>query len=253
MVKLPNPQNLEKRFTNQEIAHLFSEKYELDYLEGIDPEYLEVESIEMMNFRHNIEALELKKLQVKQKDSLIKRLASSNKIGVKEVTKRTAFGISPTPLSRLAEVAETAEEEMDHHRERSFDASRKSGDSGEGLDNISGGVLNSPVDINDHRILETEDARHLLESLTQADIISEVQRPISHLLSRDQSTQNPIEVRRLQLAIHILIPESLMLPTGHFGLTTERFVKQIQKEMNIEEEGKVSIELWRVLGGRVYS
>ena len=60
------------------------------------------------------------------------------------------------------------------------------------------------------------------------------------------------DVKRLQLALYYLFPESETLPTGEFNKFTERQVKNFQKLNNLETDGLVTYELWKKIQGKKF-
>lgn len=227
------------------IAKFFANQYESAYLEGIHPDYFDSESLEMMDLRHQIELLELSKLHVLQKGKLIKKISNSNKASVKETAKNITFKLKMKKADDLTEVAEDNEERYRESDELSFDSSNYM----EQKCDFSLNTSHSP-EVSDLRVFDLNDAKQLLESLSAKEIVEVVKKPINHELGIYSADQSPQDVRRLQLALHYLYPESELVPTGQFGLTTDRYLRQMQKENGIQEDGLVSPNGWEVISSK---
>lgn len=228
------------------IAKFFAQQYDASYLEGIHPDYFDSESLEMMDLRHQVELLELSKLHVLQKGKLIKKISGSNKASAKDTTKRSRFRLKMKKTDNLTEVIEANEERYLESDDSSFNSMSEADAKFEFSLNTS----HNP-EMLDSKVLDLKEAKMLLESLTLKEISDEIKKPINKELSINSADQSPTDIRRLQLALHFLYPDSELVPTGQFGLTTDRYLRQMQKENGFEEDGLVSPGGWNTISGRL--
>lgn len=226
------------------IGELFLHNYEQTYLDAFSSEYFESESLEQMNLRHEIEALELEKLHIKQKDLLLKKLSNSNKASVKESAKKEVLKIKAKKVENLEAVAEDNEDRTIASDDLSFSSVHNSNQK---LSQICEALPS--LRLEDRRVFNLDEAKRLLESLPRSEIASEIRRTISTSLGLNIQVQSPEEVRRLQLSLSIIYPESNLLPTGQFGRTTDRYLKQAQREAWLDDDGLITPDQWPRLVG----
>ena len=221
----------------------FKSSYETVYLTSIGKDYMELESIEMMDLRHEKEGIELIRLQIAQKDSLIKRL---NKVSGKEPVRNKVNKLK----IELQSVKETNEENQENPNMSLSDEPDKF-NSLERFISTDSAVREDPPSLHSNRILSLREADILIKSMSESEMIREISQPFPVDLERGTEA-SPFLVRRLQLSIAFLVPESKLVPTGEFGLTTEKYVKQVQKSYGFDEDGVVGNELWsRMIGTRL--